>query len=205
MTLTSSRYTFLLSNENGLAVTAAPQKIHFTSKVPGSIPNVSTETNQSTDSNNCSKATQSTKMPAHHDNMMEIMRFMGGERALTKMASLKGWLVDWHSKEGTTVKEEEKGLLDGALAAWKRAGMPKKGSSGHEATPEGIIIMCMVLEQYNFALLQEIVGRAQDARREKFSEKDFEELEAFQWQYWTIDSELLKHIEGAAEEAASYI
>ena len=144
-------------------------------------------------------------MPALHDNIIEIVRVMGGERALRKMNDLGEELLKWHNREGSTVREEDKGCWDGGLAAWKRAGMPKKGSRGYEATEEGKIIMIMILEQYNFGFVQEVVGRAQDAGRRVFSERDYEALETLEWHVWGIDGELLKVVEERVEEAASLI
>jgi hypothetical protein len=144
-------------------------------------------------------------MPALHDNIIEIVRVMGGERALSKMDELQAELLKWHNREGSTVAEEHKGCWDGGLAAWKRAGMPKKGSRGYEATEEGKIIMIMFLEQYNFGFVQDIVGTAQAAGRRVFSKSDYEAFEALTWHFWDIDRELQKIVEERVEEAAELI
>lgn len=116
------------------------------------------------------------------------------------MDEFKEELLKWHNREGSTVRQEDKGCWDGSLAAWKRAGMPKKGSRGYEE-----IFESMILEQYNFGFVQDVVGTAQDEGRRVFSEGDFEALEKLVWHVSDTKGELLKIVEESAERAASLI
>jgi len=48
-------------------------------------------------------------MSAIHQNIMEIMRIMGGQRALAKMESLKEGLMELHNEPVSIVAGHEKG------------------------------------------------------------------------------------------------
>lgn len=131
---------------------------------------------------------------------------MGSQRAMDKMKSIGEKLLELHNMDGSMVREDEKGCWDGALAAWKRAGMPKKMASGPENTTQvKKVIAMMVMEQYNLAFLQEVVGGARDAGREVFSEEDFRLLDSQGFRGSNPDQDLLNRIVSRAEEAASLI
>jgi hypothetical protein len=144
-------------------------------------------------------------MPALHDSIMQIMQAMGGVRALNHMRHIGDQLKHLHNQEGSKVREEEKGCWDGALAAWKREGMPKRSEQGHAATEQGKVIMMMLIEQYSFGALQHIAGTAQDAGRSVFSEEDFGLLERMNLRYSGFDAELLGELEEQAAQAAEFV
>jgi hypothetical protein len=132
------------------------------------------------------------------------MREMGGQRAMDKMNSMREKLRELHNLEGSMVREDEKVCWDGALAAWKRAGMPVKRGSGDDSTAqERRIILMMVEEQYNLMMLQELVGKSQDVGRTVFSEEDFGLI---QWvRASDFDPILIEMVVMRAGEAASFI
>lgn len=134
-------------------------------------------------------------MPTIHQNIMEIMSIMGGQRALSKMESLKEGLMELHNEPGSIVADHEKGCWDGALAAWKRVGMPKNQR----------IYGMMVVEQYNLGFVQEIIGGAQDAGRERFSEEDLKELEECVWEIERLEEGKVGIVQNRAAEAAALI
>ena len=144
-------------------------------------------------------------MPALHDNVMQVIEEMGGERALRKAESLKVELLKLHNRADSAVREDEKGCWDGCLAAWKRAGMPEKGERGYDSTPEGILLMSVILEQYNRSELQEVFGRARDEGREKLNELDYLELEQLTFHTYDIVRDELIGIEAGLREAAACI
>lgn len=119
---------------------------------------------------------------------------MGGQRALSKIETLKEGLMELHNEPRSTVADDEKGCWDGALAAQKRASMPKN----HR------IYRMMVIEQYNLGFVQSIIREAQDAGRQRFSEEDFKELEECVWEI-EMEAGKVAIVLNRATEAATLI